>query len=181
MLILDRSGSMNATIGGVSKIDAAKQGLAEFVGLLGDSDGLGLTVFSDSADVLTPVTALGPKRQNVLNLINQINANGNTLLFDTIAAQYNALSALPSKHIKVVIVLTDGMDNFSQRSLDQLISQITPAQQNVGSGIKVYTIAYGNDADVSALTKIANATGALEYPGTPQNIMQVYSDISTFF
>lgn len=43
MLILDRSGSMNDSIGGSSKIDSAKHGLAEFVGLLDDSDGLGLT------------------------------------------------------------------------------------------------------------------------------------------
>ncbi len=72
------------------------------INLLGDSDGLGVTVFSNNADVLTPVTPLGPKRQDVLNLINQISASGNTLLFDTIAAQFDALNKLPSKHIKAV-------------------------------------------------------------------------------
>ena len=181
MLILDRSGSMNDSIGGISKIDAAKQGLAEFVNLLGDSDGLGVTVFSNSADVLTPVTPLGPKRQDVLNLINQISASGNTLLFDTIAAQFDALNKLPSKHIKAVIVLTDGMDNISQHSLDQLVTQITPVGENAGNSIKVFTIAYGSDADVSGLTKIANATAGQEYAGTPQNIKQVYLQISAFF
>ena len=67
MLILDRSGSMTEQIGGISKIDAAKQGLKQFVNLVGNNDALGLTVFSDSSDVLTPVTQLGPKRQDVLN------------------------------------------------------------------------------------------------------------------
>ncbi len=143
------------------------------INLLGDSDGLGVTVFSNSADVLTPVTPLGPKRQDVLNLINQISASGNTLLFDTIAAQFDALNKLPSKHIKAVIVLTDGMDNISQHSLDQLVSQITPVGENAGNSIKVFTIAYGSDADVSGLTKIANATAGQEYAGTPQNIKQV--------
>jgi Ca-activated chloride channel family protein len=181
MLILDRSGSMNDSIGGVSKIDAAKQGLTEFVNLLGESDGLGITVFSNSADVLTPVTSLGPKRQNTLNLINQITANGQTLLFDTIATQVEALSKLPSKHIKAVVVLTDGMDNISKLSINQLISQITPSGSNAGNGIKVFTIAYGGDADVSGLTKIADATGGQEYAGNPQNIKQVYLQISEFF
>ena len=181
MLILDRSGSMNELIGGISKIEAAKNGLIEFVNLLGDSDGLGVTVFSDSADVLTPVTPLGSKRQNVLNLINQITASGNTLLFDTIANQVNALSKLPSKHIKAVVVLTDGVDNLSKLSINQLVSQITPSGSNAGKGIKVFTIAYGSDADVNGLTKIADATGGQEYAGNPQNIKQVYLQISEFF
>jgi len=181
MLILDRSGSMNDKIGGISKVEAAKQGLAEFVNLLGDSDGLGLTVFSDAADVLTPVTPLSPKRQSVLNSINSINANGQTRLFDTIAEQVSALQALPSKHIKAVVVLTDGMDNISQRSRNQLVSQITPSGENAGEGIKIFTIAYGSDADVNGLSAIANATGGQEYAGTPQNIRQVYLQISEFF
>lgn len=181
MLILDRSGSMNDPIGGISKIDAAKQGLTEFVGLLGDSDGLGLTVFSDDANVLSSVSALGPKRQDMLNQISGIQADGNTRLFDTIAEQFEALQAMPSKHIKAIVVLTDGMDNISQHSLDQLVKEITPTGENAGEGVKIFTIAYGSDADVNGLTSIANATGGQEYAGTPQNIKQVYLQISEFF
>ncbi len=186
MLILDRSGSMTNLIGGVSKIDAAKQGLTEFVNLLGDSDGLGLTTFSDSADVLTPVSPLGPKRQDVLNLINNISAGGNTRLFDTIAEQYQALQALPSKHIKALVVLTDGVDNISQRTIDQLIQQITPSGANAGEGIKIFTIAYGDpnkqgDVDTTSLQRIADATGGTESFGSPQTIQQVYLTISEFF
>ncbi len=181
MLILDRSGSMNDQIGGVSKIDAAKQGLDEFVGLLGDSDGPGLTVFSDNANVLSPVSALGPKRQDLLNQINGILADGNTRLFDTIAEQFEALTAMQSKHIKAIVVLTDGVDNVSQRSVDQLVKEVTPTGENAGEGVKIFTIAYGDDADVNALTSIANASGGQEYAGTPQNIKQVYLQISEFF
>jgi Ca-activated chloride channel family protein len=181
MLILDRSGSMNDSIGGTSKIDAAKQGLAEFVGLLGDSDGLGLTVFSDAADVLTPISALGPKRQDVLNTINGIIAGGNTRLFDTVAEQYESLKALASKHIKAIVVLTDGMDNISQRKLDDVVKEVSASGENAGEGVKIFTIAYGDDADKSGLTNIANASGGQEYAGTPQNIQQVYQMISEFF
>jgi Ca-activated chloride channel homolog len=183
MLILDRSGSMNETVDGLSKIEKAKQGLIQFVNLLGNSDGLGLTIFSTSADVLAPVSALGPKRQDLLNSINSIYASGSTRLFDTIAEQVNVLKALPSKHIKVVIVLTDGLDTSSQdsQSTSQLISKIASSGANAGEGVKVYTIAYGSDADVSGLMKIASATGGQEYAGTPQNIKQIYTQISQFF
>lgn len=182
-LILDRSGSMNDTVGGVSKVSAAKQGMTEFVGLLGDSDSLGITVFSSQADVLTPISALGPKHQAVNAMINGIVAFGNTRLFNTIAEQVQVLKGSPSKHIKAVVVLTDGMDNLNQLTVDQLVKQVTPASEdtNAGEGVKVFTIAYGNDADVDSLKKIANASGGAEYAGTPQNIQQVYQAISTFF
>ena len=181
MLILDRSGSMNDLVGGLSKIEKAKQGLVEFVNLLGDSDGLGLTVFSTNTDVLSAVSPLGPKRQSVLASISGIDANGSTRLFDTIAEQVASLKALPSKHIKVVVVLTDGMDTSSQHSIDQLISQIMSFGVNAGEGVKVYTIAYGDDADVKGLTGIASATNGQEYAGTPQNIQLLYYQISRFF
>jgi Ca-activated chloride channel homolog len=47
--------------------------------------------------------------------------------------------------------------------------------------VKVFTIAYGSDADANGLTKIANSTEAQEYTGTPQNIQQIYIQISEFF
>jgi Ca-activated chloride channel homolog len=183
MLVLDRSGSMNDSISGTSKIVAARQGLSEFVGLLGDSDGLGLTVFSNDMNVLTPIGALGPKRQSVQNQINDIVAGGNTRLFNTIDDQFTALQARPSKHIKAIVVLTDGNDTANQMTLDQLIARLSPAtsDRNAGEGVKIFTIAYGSDADVNALTKIANTTGGQEYAGNPQNIRQVYQQISQFF
>ena len=186
MLILDHSGSMNDN----GKIGAAKQGLVEFVNQLGDLDGLGLTIFNNSIDVLSPVMPLGPNRQKILAQINTITACCNTRLYDAIDQQVTALktyvldkSTLYSndRHIKVVVVLTDGMDDASALSINQLIKDIAATGSNAGEGIKVFTIAYGSDADVGVLQQIANATGGEEYPGTPQNIQQVYLQISQFF
>jgi Ca-activated chloride channel family protein len=185
MLIIDHSGSMNDPVGGTTKISGARQGLAEFVGLLGDLDNLGLTQFSDQEQVLTPLSPLGPKRQQVLSTINTLSAAGNTRLFDTISDQVRSLQAFPSKHIKAMVVLTDGVDDASTTTIAQLLQQITPTGANAGEGIKVYTIAYGDaqgsGVDVKDLRAIAGATGGQEYAGTPQNIKQVYLNISEFF
>jgi Ca-activated chloride channel family protein len=185
MLIVDHSGSMNDHINGATKIAGARQGLAEFVGLLGDLDGVGLTEFSDQEQVLSPLAPVGPRRQQILRAIDGITAAGKTRLYDTIANQFQQLQAAVSKHIKAIVVLTDGVDDASKLKLPQLLQQITPGGANAGEGIKVFTIAYGNaqgnGVDVSALTQIASATGAQEYAGTPQNIQQVYLDISKFF
>lgn len=177
MLILDHSGSMNDN----GKIDAAKQGLTEFINLMGDFDGLGLTIFNNTIDVQSPVLPLGPNRQKIQSLINAISASGSTRLYDTIDEQVKALAALSTKHIKVVVVLTDGMDDASSISKNQLIKDIATTGNNAGEGIKVFTIAYGNDADVTDLSQIAGATGGQEYAGNPQNIRQVYFAISQFF
>jgi Ca-activated chloride channel homolog len=179
MLILDRSGSMNDN----GKIGSAKQGLVEFVNLLGDLDGLGLTTFSADITMLTGVSALGPKRQQVLSLINGISASGNTRMFDTIDQGYKALASQSSRHIKVIVVLTDGKDDASQLSEQQLLQDVSAKGIDAGASIKVFTIAYGSgtDVDTGALARIANASGGQEYAGTPQNIKQVYLDISQFF
>jgi Ca-activated chloride channel homolog len=106
-----------------------------------------------------------------------------TRLFNTVNDQFAALQARPSKHIKAIVVLTDGNDTVNQMTLDQLIARLSPASsdRNTGEGVKIFTIAYGGDADVNALTKIANTTGGQEYAGNPQNIRQVYQQISQFF
>jgi Ca-activated chloride channel family protein len=181
MLILDRSGSMNDSIGGTTKLDGAKAGLKEFVNLLNDDDKLGLTVFSNQANVVSPVDQLGPKRQNVLNSIDSVVAIGSTLLFDTIAAQQQTLQNMPSKNIKALLVLTDGRDTASQMSLNQLTQQVSLTGKDAGTGVKIYTIAYGNDADANDLTQIANTAGGKEYAGNPQNIQSIYDQISLFF
>src|SRR5207245_1710323 len=124
--------------------------------------------FGDSAEVITPISPLGPKRQDLLGRIDNIIPGGSTLLFDTIAEQVQALQTTSSKNIRAVVVLTDGIDNRSHLTLDQLVSQIAASGENAGNAVKVFTIAYGNDADASGLTKIANATGGQEYTGTPQ-------------
>lgn len=185
MLIIDHSGSMNDPIGGTTKIAGARQGLTEFINLLGADDDVGLTEFSTTEQVLSPMSATGPKRQQVLNEVNGITASGGTLLFDTIASQYQSLQEYPSKHIKAIVVLTDGEDDASTLTADELVQMITPSGVNAGEGIKIFTIAYGNPqgtgVDVPDLTKIATASGGQEYAGTPQNIQQVYLNISEFF
>jgi len=181
MLVLDRSGSMNSNIGSVTKLEGARQGLKEFVSLLADQDELGLTVFSTQADTITRTAPLGPQRQALLRQIDNIVAEGNTRLFDTIGEQVQAVKELPTRHIKSVVVLTDGMDNASKLDVNRLSAQIRAEGENAGSSVKVFTIAYGGDADTKGLTQIANATGGQEYSGTPQNIKQVYNQISQFF
>ena len=182
MLVLDRSGSMNDAIGGKSKIAAAKDGMKAFISLLSDSDEVGITVFSDSAQVLAPVAPLGSQRDQLNHLVDGIQAGGATRLYDTIGEQVDALKALDtSSNIKAVVVLTDGLDTASQRNVGDLSSHLSATGNDAGNSLKVFSIAYGSDADKDGLTQIAHASGGEEYDGNPDNIRLVYLAISRFF
>lgn len=177
MLLLDVSGSMNDSYGGSTKIAGAKDGLKEFISLLSDNDELGLTTFNDQANVLVPVGPLAPERQRMLNSIDSVVAGGNTRLFNTVSEQQAALQNAQLTGIKALIVLTDGIDDVQQMNTDQLTKQVTLAGENAGSGVRIFTIAYGNDANANDLTKIATVAGGEECKGNQQNIKDVYNQI----
>jgi Ca-activated chloride channel family protein len=63
--------------------------------------------------------------------------------------------------------------------LEDLMQRIKYNGEN--RAIHVFTIAYGHDARKDILQQIADATQAQFYAGTPQNIVDVFRDISRFF
>jgi Ca-activated chloride channel family protein len=114
--------------------------------------------------------------------VESLYANGGTALYDAVSLAYDQLIAKKSvneKKITAIVVLTDGADTDSKMSLANLISKIKV--DNESHTIRVFTIAYGHDANQDVLKQIADATQAKSYIGTPQNIRSVFKDISTFF
>ena len=77
------------------------------------------------------------------------------------------------------MVLTDGEDTESKMKLNELMDRIRYNGET--RAIHVFTIAYGHDARKDILKQIAEATQAKFYEGTPQNIVEVFRDIFTFF
>jgi len=178
MAVLDVSGSMQDE----NRLENAKAALKTFVQQLADQDGFGLTTFSTNAAVLSPISPIGPKRQQLLDQIGGLIPQGNTRLFDTIDEAYQSLSAEPAgERIRALVVLTDGEDNRSARTAADLVRQLQQDQE--GRSIKVFTIAYSSGADASAdaLKQIAQVTGASSYQSAVTAIEQVYRDIATFF
>ena len=58
---------------------------------------------------------------------------------------------------------------------------LTWAERLMFALLGVFTIAYGKDASKDILGQIAQTTQAKSYEGTPENIVGVFKDISTFF
>jgi Ca-activated chloride channel family protein len=177
MAVLDVSGSMSEE----NRLERAKLALSTFIQQLDSEDGLGLMIFSSQATLLNPLSPLGPKRQQVLGQVGGLIPQGGTRLFDTIGEAYQTFSAEPpGQRIRALVILTDGEDNASRMTADDLVRQLQ--QNEEGQSVKVFTIAYSSGAQgsVDALKRIAQASGAKSYaPEIP--IDQVYRDIATFF
>ena len=177
-LVIDTSGSMNED----EKIQNAKAGALDFLNLLGDADTFSLIPFNSQIFATGKNMLLKDFRAPIKESVEALYANGGTALYDAISLAYDQLMgdrALNEKKIAAIVVLTDGEDTDSKMSLADLISKIKV--DNERHTIRVFTIAYGRDANQDILKQIADATQAKSYAGTPQNVRSVFKDISTFF
>jgi hypothetical protein len=93
-----------------------------------------------------------------------------TRLFDAVLLSVND-TAVRTKSSLGVIVITDGNDTESQRTLDELI-------QEIGNSVRVYTIGIGTNPNELDLAKLAEATGGSYYPSTDASQLQdIYFNI----
>ncbi len=175
VLVLDTSASMWG-----EKLSAVKSGSHEMANMLGEGDLLSLMDFSSTYRWRGQGLALRAQQDEAHSLIDACRADGETRLYDSVAAAHRYLRQQPTpEKITAIVVLSDGRDNASRVSLAELVKEIRPAE---GSDvISVFTIGYGEDADAGPLKEIAEATKAKYYEGTVETVREVFLKISTFF
>jgi len=180
VLILDTSGSMNED----QKIQNAREGAKQLVNLLSPGDRLSLVPFNTRINWASTDVPISSGKAALLQTIDSLFASGGTALYDAIDAAYQHLlqdekQNTQGSRILSVVVLTDGADTESSLKLNELMPRIQYDGET--RAIHVFTIAYGKDARKDILKEISDATQAKSYEGTPQNIVGVFRDISTFF
>jgi Ca-activated chloride channel family protein len=179
MLVFDTSGSM----GEESKIDEAKDGLRVFFRELSPRDRVGLVSFNTKVFEEAPIAEVKSNLPLLKRRVSGLLPDGETAVYDATAEGYNAVRRLrDDSRINAVVVLTDGQDTSSRLSPSELVRQLQ--QQNNQSEqqvVRVFTIAYGHQADRETLARIAKASGGEEFSGDPTEIEAVYRTISSFF
>jgi Ca-activated chloride channel family protein len=177
VVVMDTSGSMFG-----AKISAARASLIDFINQLDDRDRLQVMLFNSDLIPLTDLSEVGPKRTEVANRVAGVIEGGDTRLYDAIDAAYLQLEEQGDpKHIRAIVVLSDGLDTHSQIGLSQLKNRLDAGETQGGNAIKLFTIAFGDDADTNLLKELAEMTGGKQYFSTPETIYQIYADIATFF
>jgi Ca-activated chloride channel family protein len=176
VLVLDKSGSMRDE----KRMINAQQGATEILTQLNDNDSMALLAFDHKLDWVQRAVKLKDGRARLADGLKSIEPKGRTALYDAVEAAYASLQAEPDPDaISAMVVLTDGDDTDSKLKLEALLDKIR--QENRKNPIKIYTIAYGSDADVKVLKKIAEAAQGKDYEARPETVGKVIRDIATFF
>jgi len=147
VFIIDHSGSMGETSGGVTKLDLAKEAAARSIELLFPNDRVGVIAFDDTASWVVPMTDL-KNPEEVAIAIGGIQVGGGTDIYAGLLAMSKVLPSDPAK-VKHVILLTDG--GADSTGIPELVEKLY--QEN---GITLSTVGVGNDAapflkDIAAL------------------------------
>jgi Ca-activated chloride channel family protein len=161
------------------KMNGAKAGAKQLVSLLSDKDDFSLLPFNTTFAWASTDQPAAKGRQVSDSAIDSLFPDGQTALYDAVDQGYQHLLQRPADHIRALVVLTDGEDNKSSTSLNQLLMKIHPDAET--HTVRVFTIAYGHDARRDVLKQIADSTQGKAYDGSPTNIVEVFRDISTFF
>ncbi len=176
VFVIDNSGSMRRPVLGSRQTQQqlANEATALAINSLDRSDLVGVVAFNSEADV---VVRLAPNRdsKDSVERVRNIRSGGGTDIAEGLERaidQFKDLDANPqvAKSVKVrqCILLTDGK-SMREEELPGLVDQL------VKMGVKVNTIAVGDDADTSTLERLARqGGGAYFYAMNPQNLPRIF-------
>ncbi len=195
-LALDISGSMaSLDFEPSNRLEAAKQVISDFIAER-PYDKLGLVIFSNEAFSQSPLTLdhnMVQRSLDQVELATELGLEDGTAIGLGIANAANMLTN-SSAQSKVVILLTDGVNNAGQ------IDPLTAAEAAKALGIKVYTIgaarpgtvpvpmdtAFGTQItyqesvlDEATLQQVADITGGRYYRAQDtEGLQQIYDEIN---
>jgi len=178
LLVLDTSGSMSQE----GRLDRAKDGLGVFLRQLAPFDRVGLLTFSNRLRLAVPVGEFRRNGRRLRSVVRQLFPDGETALYDATARSVALVRSLKDdSRINAVVLLTDGQDTASSAKPKQVVAELRRQSGVEGGDVRVFTIAYGSDADRIGLAAIAAASNGQGYEGKPEDIERVYRSISSFF
>jgi Ca-activated chloride channel homolog len=178
MLVVDTSGSMSSE----DRLKQAQRGLRDFLALLTPADRVGLIRFASRVQTVEPIRTVKESRSRLLRRIRLFVADGDTALYDATIRAVRAVRALrdPSR-INAVVLLTDGNDTAERATESDVLAPLKAQSENEGVTVRVFTIAYGENANDVTLERIAGASGGKAFTGGPNEIQTVYKQIASFF
>ena len=190
MLVIDVSGSMDATDVQPSRIEAAKGAARTMLKQLPSGYRVGLVSFNGSATLAAP---LSDNRETVLTALDNLRAGGATAIGDALLLALQQLgpagTTTPSARTPAMIVLlTDGVSNRGSDPLEAASQARTAgvAVNTVGVGSRGAAIAvHGQEiggVDERALSTIASATsGKYYFADAAAQLGQIYSSLASHF
>jgi len=187
VLVIDNSGSMQASDYTPTRLEAEKRSAAILIRNLDPKDNVGIVVFESGA---TTAAYLTPYKDKALEKLKAVKPReGKTAIGDGLALAIDMATSIPNKK-KVVILLSDGVNNAGV---------VTPSEAIMFAktlNIQVNTVGMGSDEpvvlgydffgrpqyaelDETTLQSIAAETGGRYYKSVDDKTLdEIYSNIS---
>lgn len=167
MLVMDISGSMDKN----GKLDAAKEAAKTYVSQMRPGDQAGLMTYDTQVYVVQPITS---DTNALLAAIDGLHTGSDTAMYNALVEAERNLESVRGR--KSIIVLTDGLDNKSQSTPEDVIAGISQ------SGLTVSTIGFGDansrgqvGLDEAGLKSLAEQTGGLyAYAEDAQSLSAIF-------
>ena len=179
LIVIDVSGSMQG-----ERISTARTATAEFLERLDPNDNVGVMVFSDDVTTLSEIQRAGDVRETLAPRVLGLIADGNTNLYSAVCEASAAMVVAQEADVAAgearlygIVVLSDGEDTVGELSESRMFSQCLPSSAEA-DGIKIFPIAFGDDADQSVLERMAQVTAGRLFAADPESIGRTYLSIS---
>jgi len=175
VVVLDTSASMLEPADDkdkVSKLVALQDAAGRFINMLGSINRSTILEFGDL--VKTPKAFTSSKEQ-LRGLVDGLKGAGETAVFDAVYSAIATLEAENPKGKRVVVALTDGVDNSSRRRVDEVIERAKEAK------IPIYMLGFGRtgELDVDVMKRLADETGGqYYYAGNQSKLMEHFESLA---
>ncbi len=165
VLTVDYSGSMDALL------SAIFEGTELFVSMKFPQDKIALATFNRTLDVKVPLS------KDTTFILNQYRMNRNSGfglfsgVFDAVYGSIDLIKYADKESPKVVVILTDGDDNYSKKNLDSLIKFANATNAHI------FCVAFGYSKDEN-LRLLSQYTGGKYYKAhTKEQLIAIFKDI----
>lgn len=167
MLVIDISGSMDKN----DKIGAAKEAAKTYVSQMRPGDQAGLITFDTQVHNVQPVTT---DIAALTSAIDGLQTGSDTAMYNAIQEAAQALEGISGR--KAIIVLSDGMDNQSSSTEEDIVNSVGP------SGLTISAIGFGDPGaagqagiDEAGLRSLTSRTGGqYAYASDAQALSALY-------
>jgi Ca-activated chloride channel family protein len=196
LLVIDVSGSMGEPGDeetGETKLDLAKRAAISALDQFKPEDQVGLRIFSTDISAeeptdyldLVPLAPISQNREELASRIRGLVPTQGTPLYTVTEDSYRLMEeGFAPELINAVVLLSDGRNEDDRNTdLDGLLRFLEGQNEGQSSRpVRVFPIAYGADADLGVLERIAAATNAAAYDAAdPTTIERVFVAVVSNF
>jgi len=189
-LLIDRSGSMDDSIGNTTRYKAVRNALIDgttgVVTNLQSKAYFGASLYSTDSPCpkLYSVPRARDNRDAIQALINSQSPGGNTPTGPSIDQAVAAFAAAPppAGSPPIIVLATDGLPNGCNGG-DGQAAAVTAAGASYAAGIRLFVLAVGNGIADSHLQNVANAGAGVApgQPNAPYYVANTPTDLQTAF